>query len=122
MIRLRQKQKETYLRFRFFLKADEYESGVTGVLVASTGEAPGTNRLEIAGSRGQLILENNELTFKRTRVDEREFNKKFKGPGLEGINEMEISNAIHMSAWKNKTVTLPVDPEEHYKLLMERVK
>lgn len=140
-----------------------YESGVTGVLVASTGEAPGTNRLEIAGSRGQLILENNELTFKRTRVDEREFNKNFKGPGfavpetweckipcdelvtphkkitqnfvnailnnealivpgLEGINEMEISNAIHMSAWKNKTVTLPVDPEEYYKLLMERVK
>ncbi len=32
----------------------EYENGATGVFIASTGEAPGTNRFEIAGDRGKI--------------------------------------------------------------------
>ena len=43
-------------------------------------------------------------------------------PGEEGINEMNISNAIHMSAWKHETVKLPVNPDEYYDLLMEKIK
>jgi predicted dehydrogenase len=35
----------------------EYPNGATGVFSASTGEAPGTNRLEIAGEKGKLVLE-----------------------------------------------------------------
>ena len=35
----------------------EYESGATGVFVASTGEAPGTNRLEVAGELGRAVIE-----------------------------------------------------------------
>ncbi len=46
----------------------EYPDGKTGVFVASTGEAPGTNRLEIAGDQGKLVLENGKLTFFRTEV------------------------------------------------------
>ena len=46
----------------------EYSSGATGVFVASTGEAPGTNRLEIAGDRGKLVLEEGAITFWRTEV------------------------------------------------------
>jgi predicted dehydrogenase len=41
----------------------EYPSGATGVFSASTGEAPGTNRLEIAGEKGKLVLEQGKLTF-----------------------------------------------------------
>lgn len=41
----------------------EYENGATGVIVASTGEIPGTNRLEIAGEHGKIVIENNEITF-----------------------------------------------------------
>ncbi|OQB14337.1 MAG: Glucose--fructose oxidoreductase precursor [Firmicutes bacterium ADurb.Bin193] len=52
-----------------------YKSGATGVLITSTGEAPGTNRFEIAGSRGRIVVENNEIVFSRLRQDEREFNK-----------------------------------------------
>lgn len=44
----------------------EYENGAVGVFASSTGEAPGINRLEIAGENGLLIAENT-LTFKRNR-------------------------------------------------------
>jgi predicted dehydrogenase len=57
----------------------EYENGATGVFIASTGEAPGTNRFEIAGDRGKLVVENNTLTFFRLTQSEREFNASFKG-------------------------------------------
>ena len=39
----------------------EYESGATGVFIASTGESPGTNRLEITGERGRLVYEGGRL-------------------------------------------------------------
>ncbi len=53
----------------------EYENGTTGVYITSTGEAPGTNRLEIACDMGKLVVEKNKLTFHRNRVSEREHNK-----------------------------------------------
>ena len=53
----------------------EWANGATGTLVTSTGEAPGTNRLEIAGSRGKLVLENHRLAFTRNKTDMIEFSK-----------------------------------------------
>lgn len=53
----------------------EYENGATGVFVTTTGEAPGTNRLEISGDRGKIVIEDNKLTFWRLRTSEPEFNK-----------------------------------------------
>lgn len=35
----------------------EFANGATGVFIASTGEAPGTNRLEICGDKGKVIVE-----------------------------------------------------------------
>lgn len=52
----------------------EYENGGTGVFVTTTGEAPGTNRLEVAGDRGKVVIENGKLTFHRLRESEPEFN------------------------------------------------
>ena len=49
----------------------EYENGATGVFVTTTGDAPGTNRLEITGTRGKVVCENNKLIFSRLAVDER---------------------------------------------------
>ena len=51
----------------------EYPGGGTGVFVTSTGEAPGTNRLEIAGERGKLVLEEGRLTVTRNQVLAGEF-------------------------------------------------
>lgn len=49
-----------------------YANGATGVFITSTGEYPGTNRLEIAGDRGRLVLENGVLKWWRLTESERQ--------------------------------------------------
>lgn len=46
----------------------EYDNGCTGVFITTTGEAPGTNRLEVAGDRGKVVIENGTFTFVRNEV------------------------------------------------------
>lgn len=58
----------------------EYDGGTTGEYITSTGEAPGTNRLEIACDMGKVVVENNKITFIKNAVSEREFNKTNKNP------------------------------------------
>ncbi len=53
----------------------EYANGATGVFVTSTGEAPGSNRLEIVGGRGKLVAEGSQLTFTRNEQPCAEFSK-----------------------------------------------
>jgi predicted dehydrogenase len=53
----------------------EWSHGATGVFITSTGEAPGTNRLELAGSKGRLVLENNKLTFLENETDALEWSR-----------------------------------------------
>ena len=53
----------------------EFANGATGVFVTTTGDAPGTNRLEVTGTLGKLVCENNTLTFYRLESDEREWCK-----------------------------------------------
>ncbi|MEE1026355.1 MAG: Gfo/Idh/MocA family oxidoreductase [Acutalibacteraceae bacterium] len=45
-----------------------YKNGATGVFMTSTGEYPGTNRLEISGDLGKIVLENGVL--KRYKLKE----------------------------------------------------
>lgn len=51
----------------------EYPNGATGVFVTTTGEAPGTNRLEIAGTRGKITAEAGQVTFIRNEAPADEF-------------------------------------------------
>ena len=53
----------------------EWPNGATGIFVSSTGETPGSNRFEICGTRGRIVLENNKLTFTRNDADMIEFSK-----------------------------------------------
>ena len=53
----------------------EWPNGATGAFISSSGEAPGTNRFEIVGTRGRLVLENNRLDFIRNESDMLEFSK-----------------------------------------------
>ena len=41
--------------------------------------------------------------------------------GWEGINGLMLSNAMHLSAWLGKEVTLPIDEDLFYEELMKRV-
>lgn len=129
----------------------EYPNGATGVFVTSTGDAPGTNRLEIDLECGKLVCENdtlmlyqldqNERTFCKTSMDGfakptctviqvktddkneqhngviKAFADKILGKGelvalgSEGIHGLELSNAMYLSSWLNKTISLPVDED-----------
>lgn len=142
----------------------EYDNGTTGTYITSTGETPGTNRLEIACDMGKIVVENGQMIFYRNVVSEREFNREFKGvfanlenwkcelpvsgngeqhvgifkdftkallsgsellaPGIEGVNGLTISNAIHYSAWNGSTtVNVKEFPhEDFYNILCEKIK
>ncbi len=56
----------------------EYPNGATGVFIASTGEAPGTNRLEISADMGKVVLENGKLQFHRNVTSAQDFLKNSK--------------------------------------------
>jgi predicted dehydrogenase len=46
----------------------EFMNGATGVFVASTGEAPGINRLEIVTNHAKIVCENNQIFLWETDV------------------------------------------------------
>ena len=53
----------------------EYNDGTTGVFITSTGEAPGTNRLEIAAERGRVVIDDQGISFTRNVVPTAEFSR-----------------------------------------------
>ncbi len=54
----------------------EYENGAHGHFLASAHECPGTNRLEICGTRGRItVTEDSQVEILRLDVDEREHAK-----------------------------------------------
>ena len=139
----------------------EYENGATGVFVTSTGDFPGSNRLEITMDKAKLVCEKGEkitlfeleegltenirtcengfasIPYKEIEVETDGINDQHPGvlnafsdhilygtplvaEGTEGINGLMISNAAHLSSWTNETVSLPINEEKFYNLLMEK--
>ncbi len=139
----------------------EYENGATGVFITTTGEAPGTNRMEITGDNGKVVMEEGKITFWRNRTPAHIFNKEWKGgfgspetweceipfksggeehrgitrnwvqailngtpllaPAVEGINGVQLSNAMLLSTWLDDWVDIPVDENLYYEKLQERI-
>lgn len=146
----------------------EYANGATGIFITSTHDFPGTNRLEIDGDKGKLVIEGGKLVFTELEVSEKEFNatntkfmpsipskkivkkiskikqlaqhvvgqhtaifrnftnnilfgEKLIAPGIEGINGLTISNAIHLSHWQESAVELPIDEKAFEEELAKRV-
>lgn len=129
----------------------EFENGATGVFVTTTGDAPGTNRLELTFEMGKIVCENEKLIFDKLAANVSEHCKTekegFKKPdcqrievetdgkneqhvgvlkafaehilkgtplvaeGIEGINGLTLSNAMHLSSWLGKTVEIPFDED-----------
>ena len=48
----------------------KYDNGATATFITTTGEYPGTNRLEIAGDLGKLVLEDGVLKWWKLRESE----------------------------------------------------
>ena len=55
-----------------------YENGAVGIFQTSTGEYPGTNRMEISGTRGKAVIENGKLTITLLKEDLKEYTKNSK--------------------------------------------
>jgi len=69
----------------------EFSNGATGVFVTTTGEAPGTNRLEIAGDNGKLVIEAGKIVFTRNEVPATNFSHTCKQPfASPGVWHIEI--------------------------------
>jgi predicted dehydrogenase len=66
----------------------EWPNRATGVFITSTGEAPGSNRLEIVGERGKIVVENQKITFTRNETSMFEFSKSSKA----GFAKPEVWN------------------------------
>ena len=139
-----------------------YKNGATGVFITTTGEAPGTNRFEISGTRGKLLVENNKLYYWKNDNDTQEWSKTadtgFVPPkctltevetdgqnpqhmgiinnfiaairgeeplfvdGTEGINGVEMMNAMELSGWNGgEPISLPVDEERYLRELEQHV-
>lgn len=64
----------------------EYENGATGCYITTVGDAPGTNRLEVDGEKGKIVIEDGKMKFYRLRVPEPEFNASYKG----GLGKPEV--------------------------------
>lgn len=140
----------------------EFENGATGCFVTTTGDAYGTNRLEIQLEKGKIVIESGKIKVWEFAMSEPEFSKTTENPfakiekkeleietdgmneqhygvmnafaaailrgeplvanGEEGINGLMLSNAMHLSAWTESKVTLPIDEDLYYEELMKRVK
>jgi len=67
----------------------EYASGAHATFITSTGEAPGTNRLEIAAENGRLVYEDDRIAWLRNDVPMGDFSRAsddaFARPNIEEI-------------------------------------
>ena len=138
-----------------------YANGATGVFVTTTGDAHGTNRLEIQLDRARIVVEGGKISMLEYEMTEQDFSKTNTEPfatvaahkvevetdgenpqhigvihawggailrgeplvadGSEGINGLTLSNAMHLSSWLGRAVTLPLDEDLFYSELMQRV-
>ncbi len=139
----------------------EFKGGATGVFIASTGEAPGTARVEIAGDKGRLVFEEGRLVFLRNAVPTSQFSKETQAafgkptlsrseipfgeaggqhvallinfasailegtpliaPAEEGLRSLELANAMILSTWQDKTLSLPLDSAVYSEELKKRI-
>ncbi|MBR2929652.1 MAG: Gfo/Idh/MocA family oxidoreductase [Clostridia bacterium] len=84
----------------------EYKCGADGVFITTTGETPGTNRLEISGSGGKLLAEGGKLIYTKNKIDGMEFlrttDKLFGKPETERIEvECEACENMHAAIINN---------------------
>ena len=69
----------------------EYANGATGVFITSTGDAPGTNRLEITMDGGKLVCDGNSLKMYKLSQDINEFSATYTGGfGMPDVTEIDV--------------------------------
>jgi predicted dehydrogenase len=89
----------------------EYADGKTATFITSTGEAPGTNRLEIAAESGRLVYEDDKLTWTKNAIPMGEFSRTspeaFGRPATEIVNvPADGHGEQHIGILKNFTAAI----------------
>ena len=89
----------------------KYKNGATGVFITTMGEAPGTNRFEMSGTKGKLLCENEKLFWYKSSVDTQEYSKNsingYEKPEFEVIEvETDGENPKHMGIINNFTAAI----------------
>lgn len=89
----------------------EYPDGAAGVFIATTGEAPGTNRLEVAGERGRVVIEGDRLVFDRNGVPASEWSRSAsdgfaKPPVTSSVDHFADSGDQHVGILRNFTAAI----------------
>ena len=51
---------------------------------------PETNRLEVMGDKGKVVIEDGKLTFDRLRVPERQFNEEYSGGAIAKLSAGDV--------------------------------
>ena len=152
----------------------DYGDGATGVFITAVHDLVGTDRFEILGDNGKIVVDNSlTATVTRLKKPERELSegmdmqdvmKLFTGqlntedyysseviefeskwgaqhtgvlenfaanildgtpliaPGSDGINGVRLANAIHLSSWTGKAVSLDFDEDEYLTELNKRIR
>lgn len=116
----------------------EHASGATGVFVTSTGESPGSNRLEVVGSEATAVLdgagfrllrgesstsvEHGAARGSRLALVQNFVAAVFDGealiaPAAEGLPSVALANALIYSGITGQTLTLPLAPALYEELL-----
>ena len=84
----------------------EYPNGATGTFITSTGDYPGTNRLEISCQNGKVVTDGNKLTFYKNHMPVHEHLITAKGgfdtPGCD-VEEIDVQgdNPQHVGILNN---------------------
>lgn len=83
-----------------------YDNGATGVFITTTGEAPGTNRFEVSGTKGKLLCEKEKLIWYKNAQDSQETvrtsDNGFRAPEVEIIEvETDGKNPQHAGIINN---------------------
>ncbi len=75
----------------------EYENGAVATFITSTGEYPGTNRLEMSGSLGRIVIEHGRLTYTALSQSEREYCFHAEGQPLPILTDQVFEEASSVS-------------------------
>jgi predicted dehydrogenase len=74
----------------------EHENGMIAHFIVTTGECPGTNRLEIVGENGTLVYQNQKIVYYKNRMSMIKYSKETK-QGFGAVENWETHIPVDMN-------------------------
>jgi predicted dehydrogenase len=89
----------------------EHDGGMTGVFITTTGETPGSNRLELAAENGRVVIDGKDIIFDRNETPSSTFcatsDKPFAQPKTQReVHTVDDFGPQHLGILKNFTAAI----------------